>query len=220
MSWLFSSKPKLSPKEQVRAWSNDLKKQQRSLQRDVARIEREEAKATAEIKRLAKQGHSAALKTMAKGLVQSRMTKARLLEGSARINSVILSLKTHQATQSVVDHLGRSSEVMKSMSSMLSLPELRETARNLSKEMAKAGLIEEMVEEGLSDAFDTDELEAEAEQQVNQVIDEIVSGTFQGVDTIKGKNTEKAQEAEEDAVAEEEHKKELAALQERIGNLS
>ena len=75
---LFGGKPKLSPKEQVREWSSGLKKEQRSLQREMTKIEREEAKTKIEIKKLAKQGHVAAVKTMAKSLIKSQNTRSRV----------------------------------------------------------------------------------------------------------------------------------------------
>jgi len=107
MSWLFGGKPKLTPKEQVREWSAGLKKEIRTLDRERAKIEREEQKTVAEIKKMAKQGHNAALKTMAKSLLKSQATRNRMLEASTRINSVILSLKTHVATMSVAEHMGK-----------------------------------------------------------------------------------------------------------------
>jgi len=195
MSWLFGGKPKLTPKEQVREWSAGLKKEIRTLDRERAKIEREEQKTVLEIKKMAKQGHSAALKTMAKSLLKSRATRERMLEASTRINSVILSLKTHVATMSVAEHMGKSAEVMKGMNAMLSVPELRETAKNMSKEMARAGMIEVMIDDSM-EALDPADLDEQAEVEVDKVLDEVLQGTFGGVGRIKGKNTEKKEEEE------------------------
>ncbi len=197
MSWLFGSKPKLTPKEQVREWSSGLKKEIRTLDRERAKIEREEQKTVIEIKKMAKQGHSAALKTMAKSLLKSQATRNRMLEASSRINSVILSLKTHMATMSVAEHMGKSVAVMRGMNSMLSVPELRETAKNMSKEMARAGMIEEMIDDSM-ESLDPADLDEEAEEEVDKVLDEVLQGTFGGVGRIKGKNTEKKAEEEEE----------------------
>ena len=212
MSWLFGpSKPKLTPKEQVREWSSELKKEQRSLDRERAKIEREEAKMKLEIKKLAKSGgNTAALKTMAKGLLKSQGVRNRMLEASTRINSVLLTLKTHVATLSVAEHMGKSAAVMKGMQSLVSLPELRNTAKEMSKEMMKAGIISEMIDESFDSLEDSEAIDAEAEEEVDKVIAEITEGAFAGVGAIKGKkplveeNKEAAQqevdEAEEEAM--------------------
>lgn len=192
-----SSKPKLSPKEQVREWSAGLKKEQRSLQREIGKIEREEAKSKMELKKLAKGGHTAAVKTMAKGIIKSQNTRSRLLEASTRINSVVLHLKTHAATVSVAQHMQKSSVVMKGMQSLISLPELRETAKQMSQEMMKAGIISEMVDETF-ESLDSDTIDAEADEEVDRVIDEITEGTFGQIGQIRGKNTQEKKVQEEE----------------------
>lgn len=211
---LFGGKPKLSPKEQVREWSSGLKKEQRGLQREITKIEREEAKTKLEIKKLAKSGHLAAVKTTAKSLIKSQNTRARLLEASTRINSVVLQLKTHAATVSVAEHMAKSSEVMKGMQALVSLPELNATAREMAKEMAKAGLIQEMVDETL-ESMDPESLEEDAELEVNKVVEEILGETFAGAGTIKGKNTQQQEVKEEEPVDQAE----IDAMKARLSNL-
>jgi charged multivesicular body protein 3 len=208
MSWLFgSSKPKLTPKEQVREWSSGLKKEQRTLERERMRIEREETKMKAEMKKLAKSGHNAALKTMAKSLIKSQTVRSRMLEASTRINSVLLTLKTHAATMSVAEHMGKSAAVMKGMQSLVSLPELRATAKSMSQEMMKAGIISEMIDESM-ESLDPEGIDEEAEEEVDKVIAEITEGTFGQIGTIKGKNTQQQENKEEVSKGEEEEKKE------------
>ena len=208
MSWLFGpSKPKLSAKEQVREWSSGLKKEQRTLERERMRIEREETKMKAEMKKLAKSGHTAALKTMAKSLIKSQCVRNRMLEAGTRINSVLLSLKTHAATMSVAEHMGKSAAVMKGMQSLVSLPELRATAKSMSQEMMKAGIISEMIDDSM-EALDPENIDAEAEEEVDKVIAEITEGTFGQIGTIKGKNTQQQENKEEVEMDTRKHTRE------------
>ena len=58
-------------------------------------LEREEAKVASEVKKAAKAGHVTACRTLAKSIVRSQKQKERLLEAGTRINSVVLSMKTH-----------------------------------------------------------------------------------------------------------------------------
>lgn len=222
MSWLFGpSKPKLTPKEQVREWSSELKKEQRGLDRERAKIEREEGKMKLEIKKLAKSGtNSAALKTMAKGLLKSQGVRNRMLEASTRINSVLLTLKTHVATLSVAEHMGKSAAVMKGMQSLVSLPELRATAASMSKEMMKAGIISEMIDESFDSMEDSEAIDAEADEAVDKVIAEITEGQFAGVAAIRGKKplgaeleeNKEAAQAEVDEAEEEAMKARMSKL--------
>jgi len=215
MSWLFgSSKPKQTPKEQVREWSSGLKKEMRTLERERLKIEREEQKTAAEIKKLVKAGHSAALKTLAKSLVKSQLVRARMLEASTRINSVLLSLKTHAATLSVAEHMGKSAAVMKGMQSLVSLPELRATAKAMSQEMMRAGIIEEMVDDSMS-MLDSEDIDAEADQEVDKVMQQVLDGTFGQVGKLKQRQAEQQPQAEEEEVdnaAEEAMKARLSNL--------
>src|ERR1700682_242035 len=115
---------------------------------------------------------------MAKSIVQSQNAFDRLVEAQTRINSVCYQLKSQQATSNVVGVMGKSVDVMQHMSALISLPEMAETARNMSREMAKAGLIDEMVDESMSDAFDTDDIESKADVEVDRVMYELTDGQF------------------------------------------
>jgi len=47
------------------------------------------------------------------------------------------------------------------------------------------------------ESLDPADLDEQAEVEVDKVLDEVLQGTFGGVGRIKGKNTEKKEEAEE-----------------------
>ena len=70
----------------------------------------------------------------------------------------------------------KSAEIMRVMNNLVKLPEIAETMQSLSKEMVKAGVIEEMVD----DVFDQEEsdLDDEAEEEVDRVLAEITSDLF------------------------------------------
>lgn len=66
---------------------------------------------------------------------------------------------------------------MKLSNNLIKLPELQGTMQKMSMEMMKAGIMSEMMEESL-DALDEDaeDLEAEADAEVEQVLFEITDG--------------------------------------------
>ena len=54
MAFLFGSAKQPSPKEQVREWTSSLSKEQRGIDREISKIQREEAKVVADLKKAAK----------------------------------------------------------------------------------------------------------------------------------------------------------------------
>ena len=60
-------------------------------------------------------------------------------------------------------------QVMKVVNDLIKVPELNQTMQQMSKEMMKAGLIEETMGEMMDDAFDTDDIEEDADTEVDKV---------------------------------------------------
>ena len=58
---------------------------------------------------------------------------------------------------------------MQAMQQLVRLPEVAATMRDMSKEMMRAGIIEEMLEETMESLEDTEELEEEAQTEVDKV---------------------------------------------------
>jgi len=65
--------------------------------------------------------------------------------------------------------LKKSTEVMSSMQALVRVPEVAATMRDLSREMMRAGIIEEMLEETFEGLEDQEELEDEAQEEVDKV---------------------------------------------------
>ena len=69
--------------------------------------------------------------------------------------------------------LKSSTGIMKDVNSLVRLPELTGTMRELSQELVKAGILEEMVDETLATG-EFDELEDENEEEVDKVLEQIL----------------------------------------------
>lgn len=94
--------------------------------------------------------------------------------------------------------LKASTGIMKAVNSLVRLPELMGTMRELSQELVKAGIIEEMVGDSLPD----DQLlvgeDDEAEAEVDMVLGEILEGNLAEVKVADGPVEEETAEPEED----------------------
>lgn len=108
----------------------------------------------------------------ARELVRARRTSARLVTSKAQLNSVQMQVNEAFAVRKIKGSIRASVGIMRDVNSFNRLPELSGTMRELSVELLKAGIIEEMVEDALpEDADAEDEL---AEGEVDRVLGEIL----------------------------------------------
>lgn len=213
MAALFG-KPK-TPKEQAREWSTQLQREQRGIEREISNIKREETKTIIELKKLAKAGNEKVLKVLGKAVVRSRKAQEKLLETKTQIGSCILALKQMSASVAVAGAMQKSAAIMQHMNSLVSLPQVAAVAQAMSKEMMKAGIIDEMVQESM-EQLDGDDMEAEAEAEVDNVIFEITKGELgKEMPTMK-KRAAVAVEVEEEKPAIDD---DLAAMKARLDQL-
>ena len=102
--------------------------------------------------------------------------------------------------------LKASTRIMRDVNTLVRLPELTGTMQELSQELMKAGIIEEMV----GDAIPNDELlegeDEEAETEVDKVLGEVLKGKLgtpeQQVPQLPAEPVEEEEEEEEDREAE------------------
>ncbi|KAK3538249.1 hypothetical protein QTP70_033058 [Hemibagrus guttatus] len=87
----------------------------------------------------------------------------------------ILGMFVLEAVLRMAGALQKSTEVMKAMQSLIKVPEIQATMRDLSKEMMKAGIIEEMLEDTLEGMDDEEEMEEAAEAEVDRILFEITA---------------------------------------------
>uniref|UniRef100_A0A6B0V5S0 Putative vacuolar sorting protein vps24 n=1 Tax=Ixodes ricinus TaxID=34613 RepID=A0A6B0V5S0_IXORI len=202
---LFGKTPERSPKEQVREWTSKLRKEGYQLDRQIRAIQRQEEGVKKSLKEAAKKNEKDVCLILAKEVIRARKAINRIHASKAQLNSVVMSMN-HQlgkdnfsapclnvrdvnlaiaivvtpiaATLRLAGSLQRSTEVMKSMQQLIKIPEVAQTMRDLSKEMMRAGIIEEMLEDTMEGLDDQEELEEEAQEEVDKVLWELTAGTL------------------------------------------
>lgn len=177
---LFGGKdPKQTSKEQVREWNSKIRKQQMLLDRQVRAIQREEAKVKQELKKAAKRGDREVCLVFAKEIVNSRKAIGRLQTSKAHLNSIMMNMTQQLATLRVANSLEKSTDVMRAMQNVVKVSEISGVMQDLAREMMKAGIIDEMMEETFESAMgDSDEIEEEANEEVDKVLFEITNGAL------------------------------------------
>nr|CAB3457926.1 unnamed protein product [Digitaria exilis] len=140
-------------------------------------VQREEKNVEKAIREAAKRNDMGSAKALAKELVRSRRAVNRLYENKAQLNSVSMHLGEIVATARTVGHLSKSAEVMKIVNNLMKAPELAATMQEFSKEMTKAGVMEEMVNDAVDSALDSEDMEEEIEEEVDKVLASVAGET-------------------------------------------
>ncbi|XP_030174341.1 charged multivesicular body protein 3-like [Lynx canadensis] len=107
-----------------------------------------------------------------------KLAVSKLYASNAHVNSVLIGMKNQLVVLRVAGSLQKSKEVMKAMQSLVKIPEIQATMRELSKEMMKAGIIEEMLEDTFESMDDQEEMEKAAEMEIDKILFEITTGAL------------------------------------------
>jgi len=177
MMGLFGKSKSADPKEQVTEWTKKIRKEGYVIDRQINGIKREELKVTRSLKEAAKKGDKDVCMILAKEVVHARKTVTKLHTAKANLNSVQLQMKDQLATIKVTGALQTSAEVMKSMQALIKLPEIQKTMQELSREMMKAGILEEMMEDTM-EGLEGEEEEEDAQAEIDKILLEITAGAL------------------------------------------
>ncbi|KAM3082455.1 Vacuolar protein-sorting-associated protein 24 [Clarireedia jacksonii] len=118
------------------------------------------------------------------------------------------------AVRKIEGSIKASTGIMKDVNSLVRLPELMGTMRELSQELVKAGIIEEMVGDMMPEAMEEEDEEAEGE--VDKVLGEILQDRMGKVQATPNLPATPVQQEE---VAEEEDEDSEAMLDQMRGRL-
>lgn len=164
-----------TPEEKVRAWQAKLRAESRQLDREIRQLDLATTKARQSVKQLASKGDVKSARILAREVVRSNKQKDRLSVSKARLGSIGMQLSQQLAMTKVTGSLQKSTEIMKLSNALVKLPQLSRTMREMSMEMTKAGIMEEMLEDTL-EMDEDEELEAEADAEVDKVLFEVTDG--------------------------------------------
>lgn len=179
----------------------------RKLDRDMAQLKQLEQKTKQYILQSSKRGQknpsqakqaAAETRTFAREFVRIRKQSSRLATSKAQLQSVQMQVNEAFSVRKIEGSLKASTGIMKAVNSLVRLPELMGTMRELSQELVKAGIIEEMVGDSLPDDQLLEGEDDEAEAEVDKVLGEILEDKLAKAKVADGPVEEEVPEAEED----------------------
>ena len=110
----------------------------------------------------------------ARELIRARKQGNRLATSRAQLQSVGMQVNEAFSVRKIEGSIRASTGIMKDVNSLVRMPQLTGTMRELSQELVKAGIIEEMVGDSLPDSELLEGEDEEAESEVDKVLGEIL----------------------------------------------
>ncbi|CAL8094804.1 unnamed protein product [Calicophoron daubneyi] len=169
---LFGKKNK---SDVMRSMISETRKQKYRVMREAASVQAVCKKTETEIKNRAKSGKMDEAKILAKSLIGARKTLSHLRITGAHLDTVISELNCQISSQRMEGCIQSSTGIMKSMSALVKIPELRSVMMGMSKEMHKMGLLEEMIDDTMSPALGDPEMDEATDAEVGKILKELTT---------------------------------------------
>lgn len=165
----------------------------RDLDRERMKMEQQEKKVIADIKKLAKDNQMDAVKIMAKDLVRTRRQarKFMLMKANIQVKSpsihpstlsnkilyhfqaVSLKIQTLKSQNTMAQAMKGVSRAMANMNRQLNLPQIQQILHEFEKQSEIMDMKEEMINDAIDDAMEDEGDEEESDAVVAQVLDEL-----------------------------------------------
>lgn len=171
MEWLFGRR--MTPEEMLRQNQRALNKAMRDLDREKMRMEQQEKKIIADIKKMAKEGQMDAVKIMAKDLVRTRRYEKKFMLMKANIQAVSLKIHTLRSQNAMAQAMRGVTKAMQNMNRQMNLPQIQRILQEFEKQSEIMDMKEEVMNDAIDDAMEDEADEEESEAVVAQVLDEL-----------------------------------------------
>eukprot|EP01023_Acetabularia_acetabulum_P033701 TRINITY_DN31569_c0_g1_i1.p1 TRINITY_DN31569_c0_g1~~TRINITY_DN31569_c0_g1_i1.p1 ORF type:complete len:210 (-),score=57.64 TRINITY_DN31569_c0_g1_i1:152-781(-) len=168
---MFQKKPDV--KTQVKDSQRQIRGNVRDLDKEIQKLKQEESKLILDIKRAARNGDQTMAKVLAKSLIKLRASTTKMYNAKAQLTGVSHNLTTAVAQQGVSKAFAQSSQAMGAMGKLMDPVKMGKQMQQFSVQNEKMAMAQEMFDDTLDDALDTDETEEESVDIMNQVLDEI-----------------------------------------------
>lgn len=207
---------------QMRKCNNLIRANTRKLDRDITQLKSLDQKTRQYILQASKRGQrnpsqakqaAQETRTFARELIRIRKQTSRLSTSKAQLQSVQMQVNEAFSVRKIEGSIKASTGIMKDVNTLVRLPELSGTMRQLSQELMKAGIIEEMVGDMIPDDELLEGEDEEAETEVDKVLGEILEGKL-GKAKVEDKPL-----AEEPAAEDEDLEEQEATLEQMRGRL-
>lgn len=137
------------------------------------KMEMQEKRVKSQIKKLAKEGQLDAARIMAKDLVRTRSHITRTYQMRTQLQSVSMQLATMRTNEAMASAMGNVVGIMAKMNQSMNLPQMQNVLMQFEMEHGKMEMTQEMMDDAMGDVLAGDDEEAQTDEILNQVMDEL-----------------------------------------------
>jgi len=165
--------------EATKQAKRDVTRTQRGLSRDSSHLDREEKQLMAKIQQASKTGNQNEVKALAKQVVLVRKEKEKLSVANARLGAVKTQATMVNTTYKMSQAMAETSKTMKQVNKAANPEKMQANMMEFQRQTAAVEFNEEAMDDMLSNAFDEEEDDQEADEIVRRTLEEI------GIDATK-----------------------------------
>lgn len=165
----------VSPEEKLKQFRQSLRRSCREIERERQRLQNQETKMKAEMKKLAAKGETDSVMIIAKDLVRNRQAMKKFLKLGSQMESLGLRIETLKAQAGVNKALKGAAQAMHQMNRMVNVPQMQMIMQKFMMENEMMEMKGEMVDEAMDDLWEDGETDVEEETaaQYAQIFGEI-----------------------------------------------
>lgn len=172
MEWLFGKQKTV--KEIIREQKRAIDKSGMEIDREIRKLQNQEARLKIEIKQTARAGHADTARVQARSLVQTRAQIKKLSQMKATLQSVGVTIQTMSSQQAVAEAMKGCSRAMRRMNRQIDVQSMQKIMVDFERQTGIMEMKEEIMEDVMSDLNpDADLEEEETDSIINQVFEEI-----------------------------------------------
>jgi charged multivesicular body protein 2A len=146
----------ISPEEKLKNFKASLRRSVREIDRARQRLQTEEAKVKAEIKRLTAKGEMDSVMILCKDLVRNRAAMQKFLKLSSQLESLGLRIEAIKAQAGAAQAMKGAAGAMHQLNRMINVPEMQMIMQKFMMENEMMDMKSDMVDEAIDMALDTD----------------------------------------------------------------
>lgn len=189
LEWVFGKQ--ITPQERLKMNQRSLQKAIREIDRENRKLKLQETKLTTEIKKLCKNGQIKQAKIKSKDLIRTKnyIKKFELME--TKLNMINLRIQSIKTTDLMSKSVKEASGLLKAMNVGVNLPQLQKISMEFEKQNEIMDQKQEMMDDVLDDVFDSEDEDEEEE------VDEFLAKIMDEIDVdLKNRLGEQAPNAE------------------------
>lgn len=159
-----------------------LRKNKRELDRLLSQLQPLKKKTELLVRKAAKDGDLKLAKLYARELLNVNKQYNKLHMSKTRLESITMAINEQWQMRKLTQSIASSTGIMRDVNLLVHVGAITQTMQELSKELMKAGIINEMVDDMVDLDMD-DELEDELQEEVNKIIQALTEDKLGRIET-------------------------------------